>query len=165
MNPIKSLLLQFPLYWIRCWSEPTLSAHLSVCWFMCVCVHTDGSLFVCEHVYFKADNECAACILWFQSKAAWLARQRAPVCNHKHNAHRSLDLFPQPNQSGGCLSLIHSMIGYLFPIILIQTMCPWESWSNSAALISIHSPVVWVCFLQCILFSFLYRDCWPSWVN
>lgn len=43
------------------------------------------------------------------------------VCIHKHKAHRSLYLFPQPDQSE-CLglALISSMIGYLFPIILIQ---------------------------------------------
>lgn len=33
--------------------------------------------------------------------------------------HRQISL-------GVCLSLIHSMIGYLFPIILIQATCPRE---------------------------------------
>lgn len=40
------------------------------------------------------------------------------------------------------LSLIHSMIGYLFPMILIQTTCPWDRSSNRTGLIYVHSPVV-----------------------
>lgn len=37
---------------------------------------------------------------------------RAAVCIHKHNAHRSLDLFLQPNQSG-CLSVSNSLYDWL----------------------------------------------------
>lgn len=73
-----------------------------------------------EHVSYKAANESAAGIL-----ISLTGLPKSTVCIHKHNTHRSLDLFPQSNQSG-CLglSLIHPVIGYLFPVILIPGVCP-----------------------------------------
>lgn len=88
----------------------TVSASVSLLIYIRVCA--GDSLFVCEHVSCKADNECVTCILWLQSKAAWLAGQRAAVCIHKHNAHRSFDLFPQPNLSG-CLPVSNSLHDWL----------------------------------------------------
>lgn len=104
--------------------------------------HLDRCL-VCERA---SSILCAArWQVWFLQ----LAPRRAGVCIHKHNAHWSLHLFPQTDQSG-CLapSPHRPMIGYLFPIILIQTACPWDRWGNSATSISIHSSRrQWVCLL------------------
>lgn len=80
-------------------SASTMFVHLSICWFVCVCVCV-------------ADNESPACRLWFQSKAAWAAHQRAALCIHKQNALRSLHLFPRL-----------SLIGYLLPMGLIHILC------------------------------------------
>lgn len=56
---------------------------------------------------------------------------------------------------GVCLSLIHSMIGYLFPIILIQATCPWERWSNRTAMIYICAAAADNEPLSCSVFSAL----------
>lgn len=82
---------------------------LSIYWFnvwMCVCVSLNMT------VFYWADNEWATCIGWFQFDAVWLRRHAAAVCVHKHNAHRPLGLFPQPNQSG-CLPVSNSLYDWL----------------------------------------------------
>lgn len=164
MNPIKRLLLQFPLYWIvfKCVHPASVSLPIYVC--MCVQV----SLYLCVTMYLVRQIMSVRHVFSdFNPKAPdWPARERRFIfINIMHID--SLICFHSQISLCVCLSLIHSMIGYLFPIILIQTACPWDSWSNRTALIYIHSPVVdnESAPRNVFFVFFLYSDSWHIWVN
>lgn len=110
MNPIKG----------SCSTE----LHPAVCWLVCVCV-LRVPLFLCVSMSLVRQimNAQHAFSDFNPKLSEWAtSMQRFVFINIMHID--SLICFHRQISLGVCLSLNHTVIGYLFPIILIQTTCP-----------------------------------------